>query len=141
MKRKEFIKSSCLACMGVLTAGVAINSLTSCVSFPVVKLASKDQKLFVDLISLNQNKMNIIRPSDLDYDVFVHELENGEFIALILKCTHQDWNLAANPKGFNCSLHGSAFDINGKVVQGPATKSLKRLNYFKDNNQLIISLI
>ncbi len=141
MKRKEFIKSSCLACMGVFTAGVAINSLTSCVSFPVVKLASKNQKLFVDLISLNQNKMNIIRPSDLDYDVFVHELENGEYLALILKCTHQDWNLAANTKGFNCSLHGSAFDINGKVVQGPATKSLKRLNYFKDNNQLIISLI
>ena len=127
--------------MGVLTAGIAINGLTSCVSFPVVKLASKDQKLFVDINSLNQNKMNIIRPSDLDYDVFVHELENGEYVALVLKCTHQDWNLAANPKGFNCSLHGSAFDINGKVVQGPATKSLKKLNYFKDKNQLVISLI
>lgn len=127
--------------MGVLTAGIAINGLTSCVTFPVVKLASKENKLFVELASLSQNKMNIIRPTDLDYDVFINELENGEYVALVLKCTHQDWNLAANPKGFNCSLHGSAFDINGKVVQGPATKSLKKLNYYKDNNQLIIHLV
>ncbi|MBC7425581.1 MAG: Rieske 2Fe-2S domain-containing protein, partial [Bacteroidia bacterium] len=59
--------------------------------------------------------------------------------ALVMKCTHQDWNLIVNPKGFNCSLHGSSFALDGSVTTGPPTDPLKKLTTTIKENQLIIS--
>lgn len=127
MKRKDFIKQSCLACMGIATAGFIVEGMTSCATFPVIKAVSDEKMVSVSLEQLKLNPMNIIRPSMVDFDIFISVDENNKYNCLVLKCTHQDWNLISNPKGFNCSLHGSMFDLKGKVLNGPATKPLVKL--------------
>lgn len=48
--------------------------------------------------------------------------------AMTLTCTHMGCNMAVDgyvsSRGLSCSCHGSAFDANGDVVQGPATVPL-----------------
>jgi nitrite reductase/ring-hydroxylating ferredoxin subunit len=48
--------------------------------------------------------------------------------AMTLTCSHQGCNMAVDgyvsSRGLSCSCHGSGFDANGNVVQGPATVPL-----------------
>jgi Rieske Fe-S protein len=53
--------------------------------------------------------------------------EGGSFIALSLVCTHLGCTVSVTPEGMVCPCHGSRFDRLGKVLTGPAEKSLVRL--------------
>ena len=51
--------------------------------------------------------------------------EKGKLFALSSVCTHRDCLLTAEPDhSFSCHCHGSTFDENGKVTEGPATRNL-----------------
>jgi cytochrome b6-f complex iron-sulfur subunit len=39
-------------------------------------------------------------------------------------CTHLGCQVTPGPNGFTCPCHGSHFDLQGSVVNGPATKAL-----------------
>lgn len=52
--------------------------------------------------------------------------ESG-FSALSLVCTHLGCGLESNSDGFDCPCHGSRFDANGTVTNGPAEKPLRSL--------------
>lgn len=51
----------------------------------------------------------------------------GELIALSLICTHLGCTVEAKGEGFACPCHGSRYDADGKVLNGPAQESLRRL--------------
>lgn len=49
----------------------------------------------------------------------------GKYIGLSGICTHQSCTLREVTKGtIYCGCHGSEFDLEGKVVKGPATEDL-----------------
>jgi len=54
----------------------------------------------------------------------------GEIHALNPTCTHAacivNWN--SEEKTWDCPCHGARFDIDGKVLTGPATKDLQKIN-------------
>ncbi len=51
-----------------------------------------------------------------------------ELIALSALCTHRNCKLSSEPdRSFYCKCHGSAFDPNGKVTEGPARRDLRIL--------------
>lgn len=52
--------------------------------------------------------------------------ENG-FSALSLICTHLGCTVKQKTDGFTCPCHGSRFDSNGTVTNGPAEKPLQSL--------------
>ena len=48
-----------------------------------------------------------------------------ELIALSALCTHRNCKLSSElDRSFYCKCHGSAFDPNGKVTEGPARRDL-----------------
>ncbi|MGD0612378.1 MAG: Rieske (2Fe-2S) protein [Anaerolineales bacterium] len=49
------------------------------------------------------------------------------FTALSLICTHLGCTVASQPEGLVCPCHGSRFDLDGKVIHGPANQPLNRL--------------
>lgn len=59
------------------------------------------------------------------------------FVALSLVCTHLGCTLEANAQGFACPCHGSAFDDEGKVTHGPASKSLRTLRVEVDETGIV----
>ncbi|MFF4490407.1 FAD-dependent oxidoreductase [Streptomyces sp. NPDC001544] len=58
----------------------------------------------------------------------VHRDEGGKLHALSARCTHMGCLVAFNSaeRAWECPCHGSRFDIDGKVVQGPAVKPLEQ---------------
>ncbi|PQD95752.1 FAD-dependent oxidoreductase [Pradoshia eiseniae] len=56
--------------------------------------------------------------------------ENGSLCILDTTCTHMgcevNWN--SGERSWDCPCHGSRFDTNGEVLEGPAVDPLKKLN-------------
>ena len=54
--------------------------------------------------------------------------KGGKLSALSSICTHKKFQLKAEPDcSFYCKRHGSTFDPNGHVTQGPAKRDLPQL--------------
>src|SRR6185312_12040780 len=60
--------------------------------------------------------------------------EEGNFHTLNPVCTHAkcvvNWN--AEEKSWDCPCHGARYDIDGKVLTGPATRGLEQINLTND---------
>ncbi|MCF1592039.1 Rieske 2Fe-2S domain-containing protein [Streptomyces muensis] len=58
----------------------------------------------------------------------VHRDEGGTVHAVSAKCTHLGCLVAFNraERTWECPCHGSRFDPDGRVVQGPAVRPLER---------------
>lgn len=78
-----------------------------------------------------------IEPFDKDYvvedhdDVFeIENKESGLRYVLSKKCPHRGCNVDYNAENneFVCPCHQSKFNIEGKVLQGPATEDLDKIN-------------
>lgn len=58
-----------------------------------------------------------------DRHLYVFNSADG-FFAVSSLCTHLGCNVKHIGQGFECPCHGSRFDENGRVVQGPAPQPL-----------------
>ncbi len=64
----------------------------------------------------------------------------GSFVALTSICTHEACTVAYQPSQnrFVCPCHGSIYNINGSVIQGPAPAPLNRYSVSIENNILTV---
>lgn len=65
----------------------------------------------------------------------------ASFVALSLICTHQGCTVGFDSvaTGFKCPCHGSEYNINGVVTQGPAPQALTKYNISITNNVLTVT--
>jgi len=49
------------------------------------------------------------------------------FSALSLVCTHLGCTVEATTTGFDCPCHGSSYELDGSLANGPATSALETL--------------
>ncbi|MDX5479387.1 MAG: Rieske (2Fe-2S) protein [Cyclobacteriaceae bacterium] len=73
--------------------------------------------------------------------MLVVNVDGNSFSALTSVCTHTgcDRNWSLNQNQFICSCHGSRFDLQGNVVNGPATRPLSSFNTKLEDNVLIVT--
>ena len=121
-------------------AGMMIGSLSSCATLPVYKTAASNNKVSVPVSLFAQSDFQIIQPTDFYYNIGLRKEKDDTYTALLLRCTHADNQLVATGNGFKCNLHGSAFDKEGQVTQGPAERSLKKYQTEIISDQIIIHL-
>lgn len=59
--------------------------------------------------------------------------------AISTTCTHLGCTVAVTAQGFACPCHGSRFDVNGRVVGGPAPRALPWLEMSRAaDGQLVV---
>lgn len=139
MDRRDFVKQSCTLCLAA-GAGMVVGSLSSCATLPVYKTTMANNKVTVPVSLFAQSDFQVIQPKDLFYNIGLQKEKDGSYTALLLRCTHADNQLVPTGNGFKCNLHGSAFDKEGQVTQGPAEHSLKKYQTEVISNQVIIHL-
>jgi Rieske Fe-S protein len=139
MERKEFIKKSCTACLAI-GAGWMLTELAACAHIPMYKAEVKDNKVAVPLSMFASTDVQIISVKGIDYDIAIRKEKDGSYTALLMRCTHADNALNNTGNGFTCSLHGSTFDREGIVTQGPAEQNLKRYPTTTNATDLIINI-
>ncbi len=141
MLRRDFIKTTCVTCAGVIGGGTLLSLLNSCATLPVLKTSSKESKLVVPESSFIENQnLLIIKNSNFDFDILLVKKKDNTYNALYMQCTHQDQPLSATKNGLFCSAHGSAFNLDGEVTIQPATKSLKKFKTEIENNNVLVHL-
>jgi cytochrome b6-f complex iron-sulfur subunit len=83
------------------------------------------------LINFTNGQLLVDRPSDT------------QFNALAATCTHAGCTVSGfdtSNSQFVCPCHGSRYDLNGQVVQGPAPTALQQYQTKYSNNVLTITI-
>ena len=72
-------------------------------------------------------RLNVAGIPSASNQIVVTRMPGNQFYAVSAKCTHR--GVAVDPfkkgKGLYCRAHGSQFDVDGRVVRGPARSALK----------------
>lgn len=139
MDRREFVKQSCTVCLAV-SAGMAISTLSSCATLPVYKTGMANNKISVPVALFANSNFQLIQPEKLFYNICLRKESDGTYTALLLRCTHADNQLTLTGNGYTCNLHGSKFDQEGHVINGPAERNLKKYPAQVISDQIIITI-
>ncbi len=141
MDRKDFIKKCSYTCLGASSMGVL---LQSCVSTKMITSEIIGENIIVPFSEFNKENKNlkyiIIQNPNLKFPIYVFRFSERKFSALYLRCTHQGNELNAYGEKLVCSAHGSEFDTEGNVTNGPANMPLKSFPIKITNQEILISL-
>lgn len=145
MKRREFIVSSCAACLSTTAlAGI----LSSCTATRYVAGKLNKDGLMVDaddFIVKGNGKISyrsyiVVRNEELKFPICVYRFSDSDYSALWMQCAHQGAEVQVAGNYLQCPAHGSEYDNRGHVTNGPAERDLRTFPVIVNNNQLFIDL-
>jgi Rieske Fe-S protein len=79
-----------------------------------------------------------IQPPGFTDPVYVLSASNGEVRALSPICTHRGCTVEVEGERLVCPCHGSVYDREGRVLRGPAERSLTRFTARLAGDRLVI---
>lgn len=145
MKRRTFIKNTCIACLGgALTAPFA----SGCKSVHHVRSPLEANRLTLPKSAFAYLKKSetryrpwvLVRNPQIPFPVGVFRGGDNQFFASYLECTHQGCEVQPEGDYLQCPCHGSEFDSRGKLQQGPAETDLKTFAVETDAENIYILL-
>ena len=129
MKRRVFIKNCCYSTIGLTVVG---SLLQSCSSIHYVTAKSSG-----NVLSVPKSSFEIVTDEGVSLRDFIYvvsdghshpicltRIENEQFFAALLKCTHKGCELNVGGTSYSCPCHGSEFALDGSVINGPAEDDL-----------------
>lgn len=141
-QRRDFIRQTCRLCAATVGLAAVLPAISSCAPLQMVTAEVKAGGIIeVPLSSFApDNPLVLVRNASLEYEIALVRYSDQSYKAFEMKCTHRDNPLVATKSGFFCNLHGSSFDMNGKVVKSPATDNLKEYNLQVSNPLILIKI-
>jgi cytochrome b6-f complex iron-sulfur subunit len=156
ISRREFFIKSAGAIAVVSTSGLVSTIISSCgnnnpsapsnlTSLKTIQGTVSNNQISISLGSsspiANKNTRALVEYNNGNGAIIVEHSSNDTYKAISGICTHQGCIVADfDGSDFVCPCHGSKFDLNGNVVQGPAPSKLRQYNTSVENNSLIIML-
>jgi Rieske Fe-S protein len=143
MKRKDFIRSGCSACVA-LTALPALFSACKITNIVSGKLTTDG--LLIDLSEFKQEKEKqyrsyiIVRNEALLFPICIYRFNEQDYTALWMQCAHQGAELNVVGDYLQCPAHGSEYNNRGKVTNGPADSNLRTFPITVSNKNIFIDL-
>jgi Rieske Fe-S protein len=139
ISRRDFLENLVkISALGIL-AGCASGGL------PLVIGKEEDEEIRLRLpetpaLNLPNGAISLATPGQGELNIVVLKTAGNEFIALSSICMHLGCRVRKARDGFDCPCHGSRYDLNGKVINGPAAKSLKSFPVRREGEELVIDL-
>lgn len=124
MERREFLRSTCCACLG--TGGLPA-FLISCAGASVYRAEMNHNMIRVPESIFDTGDVQLIRAPEFADDIALVRSGGRQYRAITMRCTHADNPLSYRGGEFTCSLHGSRFSTGGDVTHGPARLPLRGL--------------
>ena len=142
MDRREFIEK-----VGMMSiAGIAAGSIISSIGCKApaslyTKSAFEGNRVKVIKTDFPANTSYIVvqYPTN-EYPIYIHR-EGNDYLALHMECTHKGCGLKAEATQLTCPCHGSIFDTNGQVTEGPPKKPLVRYNTSADATSIFVEIL
>lgn len=145
MDRRDFIKKGCTACLSVTMLSSLVSSCVS-TQYTSGKLGkdgialSKNDFLIKQKGGTAYSSFIIVRNDALKYPICVYRMNDNDYTALWMRCTHQGAELQASGDVLQCTAHGSEFTSKGEVRNGPADKALRTFPVTVTNDEIFIDL-
>ena len=145
MNRRKFLQTSCTAC---LPAAMVAGLVLSCKSTKYISGKLGTDGLYLDKDEFRIDKKDkegfrpfvVVRNEALQYPICVYRINDSEYHALWMQCTHQGTELQVSGNLLHCPAHGSEFSNKGKITSGPADKDLRTFPVTVTQNELFIDL-
>lgn len=127
MDRKEFLLKAG-QCTAVLVFGSCFASCSSNSSNSPT--APQNVDFTLDLSKPENSALNSAGGYTYQNGIIIAKINDNTFSALSQTCTHQGATVNYDPSAnrFHCPRHGSNFDVNGGVINGPAGSPLQKYN-------------
>ena len=143
MNRRTFITSACLACSGAglgwLLPSCNTQKYITDFTFASDKLTVKKSVFTVIRKEKKiQRKFILLKPEQLQFPLVLYRLNDNEYKALLLQCTHQNCELTPYETMMVCPCNGAEFNTKGEVTQGPAETGLKSFTTTQDDEHVYI---
>jgi cytochrome b6-f complex iron-sulfur subunit len=140
--RREFFQR--LATVGVVSSPLALSLIgcaTGLVSYAVKATDGRIVLSIPDYAELAEVGNGIqLEVPPLSDRIVILRTNTHSFIALSPVCTHLGCTVRKEPSFFRCPCHGSTYTLDGRVVRGPAERSLERYEIQVAGQQLIIKI-
>jgi Rieske Fe-S protein len=142
MKRRDFLISSCTAC---LSATALAGLFSACKSTQYVSGQLNKDGLLVDKNDFKINDKDhrlyiVVRHDELKFPVCIYRFSDTDYTAIWMQCAHQGAELQVAGAYLQCPAHGSEYNNKGKVTNGPAERDLRTFPVTVNNTQLFIDL-
>ncbi len=135
LTRQQFLGK----CIGSCAAILGISVLASgCATLQYVPAERLDKKIRIKKTDLANHKMVAVRVEGLNKPILIVR-KPDHFIALLMECTHKQCELTASSSLLVCPCHGSEFNLDGEVMEGPANQNLISFKITDDEGYLYIS--
>lgn len=143
MNREEFLRLSCGACVSLACASIFLGG---CGGVHYVQGIFDDNRLRLAKSDFTVSKGSatefrryvVTSSANLDYPIVVYRTSDSDFVALLLRCTHQGTELDVHGDLLVCPAHGSEFNNRGQVVNGPADQNLKSFPVTTDERYVYV---
>jgi cytochrome b6-f complex iron-sulfur subunit len=136
LDRREFV-TTC-AC---LIAGGLVSACASLAARPVPVADGRVRLVLAEHPELGRSDGALkILPQGATNPLYVLRLEGDQFAVLSPICTHQGCTVDIQGPRLVCPCHGSTYDREGRVLRGPAQRSLTRVGATLSDGVLVIDL-
>jgi len=156
ISRREFFIRSAETIAVLSTTGLVSTIISSCggngptgpsnvSSLNTIQGTASNNKISISIGSsspiANKNTRALVSYNNGSGAIIVEHKPDDSFIAISGICTHQGCVVSGfDGTDFVCPCHGSKFDLNGSVVQGPAPSNLRQYITSVEGSSLIITL-
>ena len=141
ISRRSFLGGTALVVLPALCGGCTSNSV-AVIELPavadnaiVIPLAD-----FPDLAAVGGSVVG--KAAGRAGPIVIAHVEDGKFAALDATCTHMQCTVSYNPLALamDCPCHDSSYELDGRVIGGPAPRPLKVFVASSDGTTLTITL-
>lgn len=144
MNRRTFA-GTCLSC---LSSSLMVPLLNGCQAVHYATGTLEENGLSVSKAEFIHMKKDreivrpyiIVRHRALQFPLYLYRFGDGEYAALLMKCTHKGNELNASGDHLSCSAHGSEFTNRGLVTEGPAEEPLRSFRVISQGDRIFIDL-
>lgn len=147
MKRDEFLRSLSVSLLAAPALSATLSSCKSAYYAPAHLTVEGNQlvlsrKSFFFLRNEVERTRSfvLIKMSSSDIPICVYRINEGNYVASLMRCTHRSCELNVGGGIFTCPCHGSEFSITGQVLEGPAEQNLTTYPITTDNENIYIHL-
>ena len=145
MNRKKFL----FACGSACVSSVVLSSiLQSCGTTKIIHATLNGSDLVVPLADFEEiknqvktyKKYIVAQNVSLQDPICIFRRDESNYTAISMKCSHQGVELQVFGDKLHCPAHGSEFNNEGMVQEGPAIENLRKFATRIENQELRISL-
>ena len=140
LNRRDFLKTSCQACLAVMAAGIVGSEMACKPSKGIYSAKIRKGVMSVPMKAFNDQQTMLVQTYNFKEPLILIRKKEGEVKALLMRCTHKGVELEKIGDQLVCPAHGSIFDFDGKVIQSPAGEALTSFPAVTDGRTVLVKI-